>query len=81
MVKKTVDKTQSILYNKYCQEGLNPTQLHKEDTSMFKRKSTLYSVTFRFIDSTETITDTATSAGLASLMADPTVEIVSTTKF
>lgn len=47
---------------------------------MFKRKSTLYSVTFKFIDSAELITDTATSAGLASLMADPTVEIISTTK-
>jgi hypothetical protein len=69
-----------MCYNRYCQEGLNPTQLHKEDTSMFKRKSILFSVTFKFIDSDETYTDTATSAGLASLMADPTVEIISTTK-
>ena len=47
---------------------------------MFKRKSILFSVTFKFIDSDETYTDTATSAGLASLMADSTVEIISTTK-
>lgn len=47
---------------------------------MFKRKSTLFSVTFKFIDSDKTYTDTATSAGLASLKADPTVEIISTTK-
>ena len=47
---------------------------------MFKRKSTLFSVTFKFIDSDKTYTDTATSAGLASLMADPTVEIISIAK-
>lgn len=47
---------------------------------MFKRKSILFSVTFKFIDSEETFTDTATSAGLASLKADPTVEIISATR-
>lgn len=47
---------------------------------MFKTKSVLFRVTFKFIDSDELITDTATSGGLASLKADTTVEIVSVVK-
>lgn len=41
-------------------------------------KGRLYKVTFKFIGSDELITGTATSAGLASLMADLSVEIIST---
>lgn len=45
-----------------------------------KQTTTLYKVTYKFIDSEEVFTDTATSAGLASLDADWAVEILDVAK-
>lgn len=48
--------------------------------NIFKKKATTYKVTYRFIGDEEIFTDTATSAGLASLDADPLVEILEIVK-
>lgn len=48
--------------------------------NIFKKQSTIYKVTYKFIDSEEIFTDTATSAGLASLDADWAVEIIEIVK-
>lgn len=49
--------------------------------NIFKKKTTaIYKVTYKFIDSEEVFTDTATSAGLASLEADWAVEILDVAK-
>ena len=49
--------------------------------NIFKKQiPTTYKVTYKFIDSEEGFTDTATSAGLASLDADWAVEIIEVVK-
>ena len=45
-----------------------------------KQTTTTYKVTYKFIDSEEVFTDTATSAGLASLDADWAIEIIEVVK-
>lgn len=45
-----------------------------------KQTTTTYKVTYKFIDSEEVFTDTATSAGLASLDADWAIEILDIVK-
>lgn len=45
-----------------------------------KEKSTLYLVTYFFVDETEIFQETATSAGLAMLKADYYVDIISVKK-
>ena len=45
-----------------------------------KQTTTIYKVTYKFIDEDEVFTITATSAGLASLDADWAVEIVEVVK-
>jgi hypothetical protein len=45
-----------------------------------KTTTTIYKVTYKFIDSDEVYTDTATSAGLASLDADWAIEILEVVK-
>lgn len=46
----------------------------------FKKQSTLYKVTYKFIGENEVYTNTATSAGLASLFTDCLIEILEVTK-
>ena len=49
--------------------------------NIFKKKTiTIYKVTYKFIDSEEVFTNTATSAGLASLDADWAIEILKIAK-
>jgi hypothetical protein len=49
--------------------------------NIFKKKAaTIYKVTYKFIDSEEIFTETATSAGLASLDADWAIEILDIVK-
>lgn len=48
--------------------------------NIFKRQTALYKVTYKFIDDEEIFTDTATSAGLASLDADWAIEILEVVK-
>ena len=49
--------------------------------NIFKKQiPTTYKVTYKFIDSEEVFTDTATSAGLASLDADWAIEIIEVVK-
>ena len=49
--------------------------------NIFKKQiPTTYEVTYKFIDSEEVFTDTATSAGLASLDADWAIEIIEVVK-
>jgi hypothetical protein len=49
--------------------------------NIFKKKTiTTYKVTYRFIGTEETYTQTATSAGLASLDADWAIEILDIVK-
>jgi hypothetical protein len=45
-----------------------------------KQTTTIYKITYKFIDEDEVFTTTATSAGLASLDADWAVEIVEVVK-
>ena len=45
-----------------------------------KQTATIYKVTYRFIGTEETYTQTATSAGLASLDADWLIEILEVVK-
>lgn len=45
-----------------------------------KHTTTTYKVTYKFIDEDEVFTDTATSAGLASLDADWAIEIIEVVK-
>lgn len=45
-----------------------------------KQTTTTYEVTYKFIDEDEVFTDTATSAGLASLDADWAIEILKIAK-
>lgn len=45
-----------------------------------KQTTTIYKVTYKFIDSEEVFTNTATSAGLASLDADWAIEILDIVK-
>lgn len=50
-------------------------------SNIFKKQTTtLYKVTYKFIDEDEVFTDTATSAGLASLDADWAIEILDIVK-
>jgi hypothetical protein len=57
---------------------------HKEEQTMFnifkKQTTTTYEVTYKFIDNDEVFTDTATSAGLASLEADWAIEVLDIVK-
>ena len=57
---------------------------HKEEHTMFnifkKQTTTIYKVTYKFIDEDEVLTTTATSAGLASLDADWAIEVLSVAK-
>jgi len=49
--------------------------------NIFKKQiTTIYEVTYKFIDSEEVFTTTATSAGLASLDADWAIEILDIVK-
>lgn len=49
--------------------------------NIFKKKTTtIYKVTYKFIDDEEIFTETATSAGLASLEADWAIEILDIVK-
>lgn len=49
--------------------------------NFFKKQTiTTYEVTYKFIDSEEVFTETATSAGLASLDADWAIEILDVIK-
>ena len=48
--------------------------------NIFKKHTTTYKVTYKFIDEDEVFTDTATSAGLASLDADWAIEIIEVVK-
>lgn len=49
--------------------------------NIFKKQAiTTYQVTYKFIDSAEIFTETATSAGLASLNADWAIEILGIAK-
>ena len=44
---------------------------------LFTKKSTTFTVTYKFFGEDEIYTTTCTSCGLASLEADPCVEIIS----
>lgn len=46
-----------------------------------KKTVTMYKVTYRFFGEVKTYTETATSAGLASIDADPEVEILEVKRF
>lgn len=48
--------------------------------NIFKKQTTSYEVTYKFIDSEEVFTDTTTSAGLASLEADWAIEVLDIVK-
>lgn len=48
--------------------------------NIFKKQTAIYKVTYKFINSEEVFTDTATSAGLASLNADWAIEILEIVK-
>ena len=48
--------------------------------NIFKKQTTTYNVTYKFIDEDEVFTTTATSAGLASLDAEWCIEVIEVVK-
>lgn len=48
--------------------------------NIFKKQTTTYNVTYKFVDEDKIFTTTATSAGLASLEADWAIEVIEAVK-
>lgn len=48
--------------------------------NIFKKQTTTYNVTYKFIGEDEIFTTTATSAGLASIEADWCIEVIDVVK-
>jgi len=64
--------------------SIRDTEQHLQEEqqmfNIFKKQTTTYKVTYKFIDEDEVFTTTATSAGLASLDADWAIEILKIAK-